>query len=183
MKTKLLFMMMMAAAAIIFAGCSKDDDESTKTPPYAASPQTWAFGNLIWSDAIQMPNCDKEDFKDSDISPQGRSYTSGEDTYYYYNWPYVNANKAKMCPSPWRVPSSADIDDLVVSDISAEQIITSWGLGGFALGSRVYDVYSHLYLWGNGTTQPYFWSGYGDPAYDPDQEDHPGFQVRCVRDN
>jgi hypothetical protein len=181
MANALMICMMLTA----FAGCSKDDDESAKTPPLAATTQTWAFGSLTWSDAIRDPACNKQDFdggtQDNPLA-DGRSRNLNESAVYYYSWRYVNEHAATLCPSPWRVPSRADIDDLVVSDISAEQIVTSWGLGGFALGDEIYDASSHLYLWGNGATQPYFWSGYGDPAYNSDQQNQPGFQVRCVKD-
>jgi hypothetical protein len=32
------------------------------TPRYAASTQTWTFGEQIWSDAIHIPECNKTDF-------------------------------------------------------------------------------------------------------------------------
>ncbi|MDR1197669.1 MAG: hypothetical protein LBK94_01475 [Prevotellaceae bacterium] len=181
---KKILVLMIAAAAIAFAGCSKDDDESVKTPPYAAGTQTWAFGSLTWSNAINDPACNKQDFdggtKDNPLA-DGRSQNLNGRTVYYYSWLYVSEHAATLCPSPWRVPSRADIDDLVASDVSAEQIITSWGLGGFALGDGIYDASSHLYLWGSGATQPYFWNGYGSPAYNPDQHNQPGFQLRCVK--
>ncbi|MDR3351255.1 MAG: hypothetical protein LBN98_06430 [Prevotellaceae bacterium] len=79
------------------------------TPPHAASTRTWTFGNQTWSDAIQIPGCHKETFEKSNTNPQCRSYTEGANTWYYYNWPYVNHNHSTMCPSPWRVPSHGDL--------------------------------------------------------------------------
>jgi hypothetical protein len=69
----------------------------------------------------------------------------------------------------------------IASDVSTDQKITLWGLGGFALDDGIYDISSHLYLCGIGATKPYFWNGYGEPDYDSYQQKYPGFQVRCVR--
>jgi hypothetical protein len=69
------------------------------TPPYAASTLIWTFGEQQWSDAIRIPACNKtSSFTDSYTEPQCRSYTSGTNTWYYYNWPYVVANPSTMCP-------------------------------------------------------------------------------------
>jgi hypothetical protein len=176
MKKILFISMIIAAAAITFAGCKKedDDDESAKTPLHAASTRTWAFAGLTWSDAIQMPDCNDETFENSETSPQGRSYTSGGKTYYYYNWAYVNANKAKMCPSPWRVPTSSDMDALLEGD--ANDHANAWGFGGYAYGSSVYLVEKHAYHWNS--TGGYHWYGYGDMI---DLTLSHGLQVRCVK--
>jgi hypothetical protein len=45
------------------------------TPPYAASAQTWTFGNQTWSDAIHMPGCNKESLIDL-YDPDCCSYTT-----------------------------------------------------------------------------------------------------------
>jgi hypothetical protein len=173
MKTKFLFMMI-AAAAMVFAGCSKDDDENEETTFYAATTQTWTFGNQTWSDAIQMPDCNKEAFEDSDTAPQGRSYTSGGKTYYYYNWVYVSANKDKMCPSPWRVPSSSDMEALLDGEVIDK--VNAWGFGGYAYSGSVHLVETQAYYWNNATG--YYWYGYGNEI---DVSLSHGFQVRCVK--
>jgi hypothetical protein len=154
MKKKLFFMLIVAAATA-FAGCKKDDDESAKTPPYAATTQTWTFGDQTWSDDIQCPECNKEDFPDSDTEPQCRSYTESEKTYYYYNWAYVKTNEAKMCPSPWRVPTRDDFNTLVSNMTTYE-----WSVGGYAAG----DNASHP-MWMIGETGRY-WSSTMDAKGD-----------------
>jgi hypothetical protein len=179
MKTKFLFMMI-AAATMVFSGCSKDDDESAKTPPYAATTQTWTFGDQTWSDAIQMPDCNKEAFEDSETVSQGRSYTSGGKAYYYYNWAYVNANKNKLCPSPWRVPTALDFGVLVSYNILST-VADAWGTGGYAIGSSIKDVSSSAYFWSSEVGGHYYYYYLGE--YADDLTKAAGMQVRCVKDN
>jgi hypothetical protein len=167
------------SAMFVFSGCKKDDDETLSTPPYAASTKTWKFGGLTWSDVIHDPACNKQDFdggtKDNPLS-DGRSYNS----YYYYSWHYMIEHAATLCPSPWRVPSEDDVD-ILMEDVSLEQIALAWGVGGFALGSNVYDAYSFQYLWSNSMEGLYFGFGFGDYSYNQNNQDAlPGFQVRCV---
>jgi hypothetical protein len=122
---KTLFLMIIAAA--VFAGCKKDDDKSADAPPLAASDQTWTFGDQTWSDRIQCPECNKETFEYSFTEPQCGSYTDAESgkPYYGYNWPYVIANKATMCPYPWRVPTKLDFEALI--NLSRGAFIDAWG--------------------------------------------------------
>jgi hypothetical protein len=99
-------------------------------PPLAASTQTWVItGNgitQIWSDRINVPVCDKDSYVNDNSNPQCRSHTLNSVKYYYYNWPYVNANQTTMCPpgSNWRVPTK---DDFVALDIA---------LGGNGVNNR-----------------------------------------------
>lgn len=176
MKKILFISMIIAAAAIAFAGCKKDEeeDESAKTPPHAASTQTWTFGTQTWSDAIQMPDCNDGTFENSETVPQGRSYTSGGKTYYYYNWAYVNANKNTMCLSPWRVPTKSDIDVLMEGEV--EDHANAWGFGGYAYGSSVYLVNRQAYIWYS--SGGYYWYGYDNQI---DATLSHGMQVRCVK--
>ena len=78
------------------------------TPRYAATTKTWTVGTQTWSDAIHIPECNKSSFADSNTDTQCRSYTQDGNTWYYYNWPYVNKHAARLCPSPWRVPHRDD---------------------------------------------------------------------------
>jgi hypothetical protein len=111
------------------------------TPPHAASTQTWTFGKQTWSDAIQVPECNKADFIESESVPDCRSYTDLESgkTFYYYNWPYVDANKDKLCPGVWRRPVVATYDALVahlsgLTQDAQEAFLSAWGLGGLFVG-------------------------------------------------
>jgi hypothetical protein len=155
------------------------------TPPHAASTQIWVFGEQIWSDAIRIPECDKTDFADSDTELQCRSYTSGTNTWYYYNWPYVTANATALCPSPWRVPTESDFNTLK-SNTNYSTLISEWGYGGLATSSSMDSVSEVAFYWSS-TEYPdntnyaytlYYYSGdlVMDSAYK-----RAGMQVRCVR--
>ncbi|MDR2358676.1 MAG: fibrobacter succinogenes major paralogous domain-containing protein [Prevotellaceae bacterium] len=133
------------------------------TPPHAASTETWTVGKQTWSDAIHMPECNKETFELSLTAPQCRSYTTLLDMkYYYYNWPYVKASAAKLCPSPWRVPSYDDFKKLsdaskvyereqaAVPEVFRKSFISVWGasragemhreLTGYRYQSRYWSI-------------------------------------------
>jgi uncharacterized protein (TIGR02145 family) len=176
---------------LAFAGCKKDEDKSADIPPLAASTQTWTFGDQIWSDAIQCPECDKETLEDSYTEPQCRSYADLESgkTFYYYNWPHVNQNATNMCPSPWRVPTKDDFEALVAqlggnTEAAAGKLRHAWGYGGYAYSSSVDLVSSDAYIWTttkggvyDAYSLGYYWVcpgvNYNTRRY--------GFQVRCVK--
>jgi uncharacterized protein (TIGR02145 family) len=154
------------------------------TPRYAASTKTWTFGTQTWSDVIRIPECNKNDFKNSSKEPQCRSYTSGGKTYYYYNWQYVTKNVATLCPSSWRVPTQSDFDVLVHNTTGAA-LAAAWGFGGLAGGSSMRNESTHAYYW----SSTEHLSGY---AYDLRYADDGtlevnyygeayGFQIRCVK--
>jgi hypothetical protein len=146
----------------------------------AASTQTWTFGSQTWSDAIRIPDCNKNDFTDSSTEPQCRSYTSGTNTWYYYNWPYVNENAAALCPSPWRVPSQSDFNTLV-SNTDYTALVSEWGYGG---QTNMVNTAMDAYYWSSTqrTTDTayrlFYLSGYLTVA---NSNKYYGFQVRCVK--
>jgi hypothetical protein len=155
------------------------------TPPNAASTQTWVFGEQTWSDAIQIPDCNKTDFTNDYNNPQCRSYTSDK-LRYYYNWAYVNQNAATLCPSPWRVPSQADFN-MLVSNTTASTLHSDWGFGGYCMssGSVSYQGTS-AYYWSStenssSTNNAYFLSYTSSIFYSQDNTyKNSGLQVRCV---
>jgi hypothetical protein len=165
------------------------------TPPNAASTIIWVIGEQSWSAAIRMPECHKETFKDSDTEPDCRSYTEEGKTWYYYNWAYVNEYKAKMCPSPWRVPTMEDFKKLV-SNTNNTTLVDAWGYGGYAAMS---DVSSHAYYWSStetssGSNFAYYLNYYSSNTNDAynlryysdslgvaNNYKYLGFQVRCVK--
>jgi uncharacterized protein (TIGR02145 family) len=155
------------------------------TPPDAASTQTWVFGDQTWSDAIQIPDCDKSNFTNSYTEPHCRSYTGSGNTWYYYNWAYVNANVATLCPSPWRVPSQSDFNTLV-NNTTHSTLISDWGYGGYATDDYVFVVNADGYYWSSTVyssntnyaySLAYTWSDLG--VYYGSKYD--GLQVRCVK--
>jgi hypothetical protein len=174
---KHLFLMMMTAAVIAVSGYAQT------TPRYAASTKTWKFGNQTWSDAIRIPECNKVSFTEDDDNPQCRSYTNGVTPRYYYNWAYVNANAAKLCPSPWRAPTRKDF--ITLRDATNHTtLISAWGYGGLVSESSMDDVSEYGLYWsateGNSTTA--YTLDYGSSRLHVGYADkYLGMQVRCVR--
>jgi hypothetical protein len=164
------------------------------TPPNAASTQTWGLGEQTWSDAIHIPACSGTSFTESYTEPQCCSYTEGDSTWYYYNWPYVNANKNTLCPSPWRVPTHEDFITLA-NNVDGRTLGTLWGYGGYANGRSIHN-YTETYglYWastacssdcdcdgncdGDRAHHLDYSSGYISADYDSKEL---GFQVRCVK--
>ncbi|MDR2448581.1 MAG: fibrobacter succinogenes major paralogous domain-containing protein [Prevotellaceae bacterium] len=192
-----------------FAACSKDNyRQDSDTPPHAASEQTWviesADGTIkqTWSDAIQLPECNKTDFDGGEYdAPKAdcRSDTHEGNTYYYYNWPYVDAHAADLCPSPWRVPT---LDDFISLDLAfggaaintakTEQYmlrnyVSRWGgaYGGYAKSTSAENTPWVAYLWS--TTVPcspqpvQLFVTIGYLALQDDPARHDEFQIRCVK--
>ncbi|MDR1197877.1 MAG: BACON domain-containing protein [Prevotellaceae bacterium] len=157
------------------------------TPPYAASAQTWVFGEQTWSDVIHVsPACSKTSFIDSYTDPHCRNYTATDGkTCYYYNWPYVDENKDEMCPYPWRMPSRSDFETLI-SNTNSSTLISEWGYGGSVSGGYV-DYANRASYWSsteNGTNGGYNFSNSstgGMGVYYTSK--NYGLQVRCIRDN
>jgi hypothetical protein len=165
----------------------KQEGGAASAPPHAESGETWmwVFGKQMWSNAIHMPECNKEDFIESETEPDCRSYTENGETKYYYNWAYVNTNRNKLCPSPWRVPTKADMETLG-SNSNENALFDAWGFGGNAYGSSVGSVSTGAYYWSSteyrsGSSYAYN-LGYGSSnllvLYDTKSN---GFQVRCVK--
>jgi hypothetical protein len=174
---KRIFTLMMAAA-MVFAGYAQN------TPPQAASTQTWTFGNQTWSDAIQIPGCNKETFEKSSTDPQCCSYTHEGKTYYYYNWPYVKQHADLLCPLPWRVPTKDDFVELN-DNTNANTLIAAWGYGGGANGSSMNYVSSNALYWPsteNSSNYAYYLYYLSGNVY-PQNYTHKyfGFQIRCVK--
>jgi hypothetical protein len=157
---------------------------------YPASAQTWTFGastpTLTWSDAIRAVECDKESFLNSDTEPQCRSYIDNNYKRYYYNWPYVIANAATLCPSPWRVPSKDDFDILAAATNPATLHQAWWGYGGNVGSSGMNYVTTQAYYW---SSTEYLWDQvyyllyeYGSDGVRLTYNNKRfGLQVRCVK--
>jgi hypothetical protein len=91
-------------------------------PTFAASTQSWTFSGstLVWSDAIQVPNCNKADMVSSTSQADCRSANTAGNYWYYYNMPYVVDNANTLCQNPWHVPSLEDATPLFNPDIAAD---------------------------------------------------------------
>ena len=78
------------------------------TPRFAASTKTWTVGKQTWSDAIRIPECNKNSYRSRETDPECCSYAKDGNTRYYYNWRYVQMHATHLCPAPWRVPDHDD---------------------------------------------------------------------------
>jgi hypothetical protein len=156
-----------------------------QTPPHAVSTRTWTFGNQVWSDAIGIPACNKESFTDSEYTPDCRSYSSGSDTWYYYNWPYVNANKRTLCPPPWRVPTRNDLE-IMIGYNPADTVCNEWEFSGNYWEGKMFEVGKSGHIWtttprerGKGLVNVLFYDN--NIMFPVGSGDKSGFSVRCVR--
>jgi hypothetical protein len=77
-----------------------------------------------WSDAVTVSNCNKSDFAESSatldsIRRDGPFLTEcrnsdGIDNFHghYFSWCFVVRYEMQLCPSPWRVPTRVDFQEL-----------------------------------------------------------------------
>jgi hypothetical protein len=155
-------------------------------PPQAASAQIWVFGEQMWSDIIQIPECNNADFERNYTEPQCRSYSENGVTWYYYNWPYVNANKNTLCPSPWRVPDQYDLSVLGILTASID-MVEAWGLSGYAGSDGIQNKDNYGYIWSdthddpNGNYAYFFYYPGAAPGFDFMVPTDNGNPVRCVQ--
>jgi uncharacterized protein (TIGR02145 family) len=169
-------------------------------PPHAASTQTWTIGEQIWSDAIQIPDCNKDAFEESLTNPQCRSYTADGNMYYYYNWAYVSQMANDLCPSPWHVPTAQDFVTLDINlggdgenrfDMPSwieESYIDAWGgsRNGSAYSDEIRSMGSAGFYWSatelDDTNAYYlYFSASGLLFVNNTGAYYGGFHVRCVR--
>jgi hypothetical protein len=157
--------------------------EQAYTPPHAASTRTWVFGSQTWSDAIQLPECNKMSFTDDYTVPHCRSYTGGGNTWYYYNWAFVLQYEPLLCPAPWRVPARADLRAL---QADAATLISQWGYGGYARGGGVRTWDSAGYYWSSQqfvSSTAYILKFHARRVINGGLAEvkYHGYQVRCVK--
>jgi uncharacterized protein (TIGR02145 family) len=195
---------------LLFAACSKDNyPQDSDTPPHAATTKTWviesADGSIkqTWSDAIQIPECNKADYDGgSEDAPKAdcRSYTYEGKTYYYYSWPYVNEKADALCSSPWRVPTKEDIQALANAfgcnatrytpnpPCIEQKFVIAWGgsYGGIAKSTSITETGTHAYYWSS--LEAEVEDGYslafkadGSKGSWGEDEKQYGLQVRCVK--
>jgi hypothetical protein len=140
---------------------------------------------LIWGDPARLPGCDKADFANNDTEPQCRSYTSGTNTWYYYNWAYVHAYANRLCPSPWYVPDRDEIyDEFFAHAVSVETMINAWGYGGYVDGGSIVHDETEAYYWSsteNNTNTAYYLTYNSSEKNLRTTNKYYGYQVRCVK--
>jgi hypothetical protein len=176
------------AATVTFAAgsISRTVNVTQVIQAHAASTQTWTFGNQTWSDAIQIVECNKTSFTNSDTEPHCRSYNGSEKFFYYYNWPFVNTYKDVMCPEPWRMPSLSDFSALL-SNTAYSTLPHEWGYGGQATSGSLDYVSTTAYLWSVTRGECYYNDcaqalNYGSTSGTTGNYSmYRGFQVRCIK--
>ena len=96
-------------------------------PPYAASTQTWTFGDspLVWSDRINYTDCPKEKPNNWYTDPHCSCYSGTSGTYCLYGWACAVLFQDIMCPSPWRLPVKADFEALL-SVAGEDEVYSAW---------------------------------------------------------
>jgi hypothetical protein len=161
--------------------------EATDAPANAVSDTVWVFGNQTWSDAIHILECNKSTFEESFTNPQCRSYTYEGNTYYYYNWPYVNTYANELCPSPWHVPTRTDFDKLEnITHTNMVRLQHLWGFGGLALRISLLNTADDAFYWSftELTAEIAYAFHYPTGGGIPVEYNHfklLGYQVRCVK--
>jgi hypothetical protein len=75
----------------------------------AASPNTWTYGSLTWSDYIvaSPPSCSTTLSASSMSGTLPQLYV--QDDHYYYTATCVHTAGTFLCPDPWRVPTHAEL--------------------------------------------------------------------------
>jgi hypothetical protein len=152
-------------------------------PPTANSTTTWIFGTQLWSDFIAIPECKRapQPGEFSDINsdpPQCAAFEYEGKTHYVYNWPYMLQHAATLCPSPWQMPSKADIEALV-SNVFQDDLVAAWGLPGYIFDG-VADKQGQQHLMWSGESEKWFLLNV-PTAYALVNWDVPhGMQVRCI---
>jgi uncharacterized protein (TIGR02145 family) len=178
--------------------------QSPNLPPHAASTQTWVVGEQTWSDHINIPACNKEDFDGGTADSPRADCRNNPEYYYLYSWSYIAQNAETLCPAPWRVPTADDFCTLDKTLNSASSCGTfrqgvggdtynaEWGgtYGGFCISNGTVD-YGGLYAayWAateHSAMYGYFLLYFTDPsgsyvaAQNYESKTY-GFLVRCVK--
>ncbi len=176
-----------------------------QTPPYARTTSTWVVGSQIWSDVINVPDCDKTDFNGGTTSTQRIDCRNNGSYGYLYSWPYVRDNGTTiLCPDGWRVPTK---DDFIALDkalggsgANYQKVATlraayenTWGAeyGGYANGSSLSYTGSEAYYWSQtkGSANQYafrltiFKSNNNVSPQDGNGSTFHGLVVRCVKNS
>jgi hypothetical protein len=117
---------------------------STGGPTTAYSTGVIVFGSQSWTDHIVATpaGCANTDILySSSLPPAQYRVSNGR---YYYNWTCIDSYPTQLCPSPWRVPTSSDVNTLI-SNTDATTLLGLWGTGGIAIGNTIDNVGQNAY--------------------------------------
>ncbi len=180
-----------------------------QTPPKAKTTTTWEIaiegGTQIWSDAINMDDCNKTTFNPAASASDCRNHTDPANGYYYTQI-YVRDNQDLMCPAPWRVPTQADFvaldkglggsgqNNIYATAESINAYNTTWGgkMGGYPTNYSTFMSFgTYAYYWSQtkvqgSESQTYvlmYKSESSGITTDPGsamRDNKSGYNVRCV---
>jgi uncharacterized protein (TIGR02145 family) len=113
-------------------------------PPYS-STLTWTVGTQIWSGALSNPvaGCVSTTNFGSDYVPSNAYYLKSglySGSGYLYNGKCVNDRKSTLCPTPWRVPTLADL-------VTLDKALGGTGVTG-ELNQPVSHAGAYVGIWG-----------------------------------
>ena len=169
-------------------------------PPLAKTDALCTVGTQIWSDVINDPACNKEDFNggaNSDPLADGRN---NDQDGYLYSWPYVQQHAAALCPDGWRVPTADDfaaLDKALGGTGENDQkdatlldaYVNTWAAayGGYGSNYGVYTKGSEGSYWSQSEANgeiAYFLKVSKTGGISPKAESYKsgGRMLRCVRD-
>jgi hypothetical protein len=151
--------------------------------PSVISADTWTCGTQLWSDVLIEPAGCAKTTSLSTSTPPAQYITFAETPGFYYNWTCVDLHGDTLCPSPWRVPSRTDLDNISVCG-GLTWRISNWPAYGFVqvaalqnngLEGTIWSStrYSTTYAW----RANWYLSGVGSVSDNPI---HLGHNVRCV---
>ncbi|MDR2362034.1 MAG: efflux RND transporter permease subunit [Prevotellaceae bacterium] len=108
--------------------------------------KNYTYYPQIWKYPVEIAACD-----DSFTVARNRIVVvipTNNVKYFYYNWPYVDANKASMCIFPWRVPTYSDFNTLLnCASVSPTILNNDWRMPGYANSSSMDNVGTSGIYW------------------------------------
>jgi hypothetical protein len=160
MKTKHFMIAAMGKTIVIFTAlmlllaCDKTDE--TDAPPGSDPNGTWTFGSQTWSAPVQNAAGCVDYTQSADGSNATPIYADlKKGTGYYYNWLCVKKNANALCPTPWRIPTTADYEMLMAS-VNCIELRDAWRLDGVAGRDERELYYSTAFYWTSDETD---WRG------------------------
>jgi uncharacterized protein (TIGR02145 family) len=154
-------------------------------PPAAATARTWIFGKskLVWGDRIVAlpPNCTQTDVIETNNMATEYKVYNGR---HYYTWQCAANSQTVFCPSPWRMPTKEDFEDLK-ANVNFSVLHSDWGYGGFAIAGVISNVNVSAYYWSSSVSGDYVqclsYDSHNQINLQSTNRKYYGNQVRCVK--
>jgi hypothetical protein len=157
--------------------------------PPGATTITSTCGTQTWSSYLRhaVSGCASTSSLSTSNPPPAQYYTHVSKYGYLYNWTCMNNNATILCPYPWHVPSTSELE-YVRSCTSMMQAgpQMNWGGSGYMIGGTVYEYDWRGFMWAReqaSSTKGWFlgWidSGFLYDLYDRDK--NYGISIKCVK--